>query len=85
MGYWFYAHFIFLSLKSGSKKPKDQLRCCAMEQCTVMSPMESVTGHLYGSFQNKFLYGNCSGDKKESSKTSPMYEILKMNEDDLIF
>lgn len=52
-----------------------------MEQCTVMSPMESVMGHLYGSFQNKFL----CGDKKESSKISPMYEILKMNEGDLIF
>lgn len=51
----------------------------------MMSPMEPVRGHLYGFFQNKFLYGNCSGDKKESSKKSPMNEISQINEGDLIF
>lgn len=56
-----------------------------MEQHTVMSPMESVRGNLYGFFPNKFLYGNCSGDQKESSKISPVNEIFKINEWDLIF
>lgn len=45
-----------------------------MEQHTEMSTMESVRGHLYGSFQNRFLDENCSRAKKDNFRIIPKFK-----------